>query len=332
MKSNVKISVIIPVYNSGKYIVKCLDSIKNQSINDYEIVIINDGSTDNSGEIIQNYIKNNKDINIDYYEITNHGVSYARNIGIDNSKSDYIMFVDSDDYLPNDAIEKMIEGIKDNSFDIVCGNYSVVDINGKEISRTRNNCEEIDDDGLLIKCLEDEEVCFSSCAKIYRREFIGQLRFEEGKKCNEDSFFVFQCATKKPKVKIIEDVIYKYVKNMESSSNSYFSEKYLDILYFAKKKTEIISALFSEYVQYNNDILLRAYINLLINLSKTKDKKYREITKESIAFIKNNSKNYQAKTKTENIIIKVVKYNMYYVFQFLYMIKFYIDNHKVMNK
>ncbi len=104
-----RVSVIVPVYNSAQYIEKCLDSLVNQTIeNELEIIIVNDGSTDNSEEVINSYIKKQKNKNIiKYYSKENEGIAKTRNFGIEKATSEYIMFVDSDDYVDDTLIEKL---------------------------------------------------------------------------------------------------------------------------------------------------------------------------------------------------------------------------------
>ncbi|MCI8778348.1 MAG: glycosyltransferase family 2 protein [Bacilli bacterium] len=104
MKKNELISIIIPVYNTEDYLDKCLSSIINQTYKNIEIIIIDDGSTDNSKKIIKQYM--NKDCRISYYYQNNSGVAIARNSGIDKAQGDYIAFIDSDDYIDLTFIEK----------------------------------------------------------------------------------------------------------------------------------------------------------------------------------------------------------------------------------
>lgn len=143
------ISVIIPVYNTEKYITKCLDSVLAQTYTDFEVLIVDDGSTDGSLSICQEYAK--KDDRIRVYHIDNHGVSYARNIGICKAKGEYLSFVDSDDWLDEKMYETLIHGVKGNGEDIaVCNTYYVKQdiphkhifisgsdrtVNGKEIDK-----------------------------------------------------------------------------------------------------------------------------------------------------------------------------------------------------
>lgn len=117
---NEKVSIVVPVYNVEKYIEDCLLSLVNQTYNDIEIIVVNDGSTDNSLMICEEYAK--KYNNIILLSIKNQGVSYARNLGMDNSNGDYIICVDSDDIIESDMIEQMLSIAKEEKCDIVlCG-------------------------------------------------------------------------------------------------------------------------------------------------------------------------------------------------------------------
>ncbi|MFQ6739306.1 MAG: glycosyltransferase family 2 protein, partial [Alphaproteobacteria bacterium] len=112
-----KVSVIIPVYNTEKFLPQCLNSIIYQTYKNLEIIIVNDGSTDNSDEICQTFAKHDKRIKIIYQ--TNSGVSAARNKGLLNATGDYVHFIDSDDYINLDYYEKIISGNKNINADII---------------------------------------------------------------------------------------------------------------------------------------------------------------------------------------------------------------------
>ena len=116
------ISVIIPVYNGEKYIRKCLDSVINQTKKEIEIVVVNDGSTDNTESIIKEY----KDKRIKYFKNTNHGIGYSRNFGVSKSSGKYIMFLDSDDYIDKDECKLLYEKCLEDDLDIsICDFYKV---------------------------------------------------------------------------------------------------------------------------------------------------------------------------------------------------------------
>ena len=124
-----KISIIIPVYNVEQYLKACLDSVVNQTLKDIEIIIINDGSPDNSDKIINEYISTHK--NIIYIKDTNHGQGHARNEGIKLAKSKYIMFLDSDDTLELDILEKMYDIIEEENSDVVVSDINKI-VNGEK--------------------------------------------------------------------------------------------------------------------------------------------------------------------------------------------------------
>jgi len=113
----VKVSVIVPVYNVELYLEKCLDSLVNQTLKEIEIIVVNDGSPDNSQEIIDKYAKEYK--NIKAYKKKNGGLSDARNYGIKKASGEYIAFIDSDDYVRLDMYEKMYNKAKSGNFDMV---------------------------------------------------------------------------------------------------------------------------------------------------------------------------------------------------------------------
>lgn len=133
-----KVSIIVPIYNAEKYLKKCINSILKQTYKNLEIILINDGSTDKSKKIIESF----KDKRIIFIDKTNTGVGNTRNLGIEKSSGDYIMFVDSDDYIELDCVEKMLSKATTDDCELVIGNYyldtkdNTYNINFKEFSDT----------------------------------------------------------------------------------------------------------------------------------------------------------------------------------------------------
>ena len=122
MTTKPKISVIIPVYNVEKWLNKCVDSILAQSYENFEVILVNDGSTDKSGDICDKYLK--EDNRVKVFDILNSGQSVARNIGLKEAKGDYILFIDSDDYISdNSIIEKFINILDSNNYDFIYTSY-----------------------------------------------------------------------------------------------------------------------------------------------------------------------------------------------------------------
>ena len=133
-----KLSIIVPVYNVASYLSKCLDSLLAQDLpqNEYEIIVVNDGSTDNSGNIAQQYA--DKYANITLINQANQGLSGARNTGIKQAKGDYIQFVDSDDYLEANVLGELMEQVKKDELDVLRFNYENVNENGDVINPNKD--------------------------------------------------------------------------------------------------------------------------------------------------------------------------------------------------
>lgn len=217
-----KISVIVPVFNAEKYLNKCLDSLVNQTYENIEIITVNDASTDNSLEILKKYkdkYNNIKVINL----LENHRQGGARNIGIQNSTGDYILFVDSDDWIELNACETFIEKVKVNDCDIVCccnfyreySNGSTNIINGADV----NFFNKIKGHVLLDK--EKEQLLFKGPGvwqNLYKADIIKQNNILFPIKLSyEDNYFVPLVFAYVSKVEYIETPFYHYRENLSST-------------------------------------------------------------------------------------------------------------------
>ncbi|MDO5848646.1 MAG: glycosyltransferase family 2 protein [Methanobrevibacter sp.] len=189
---NIDVSVIIPVYNSSKYISETLDSVINQDFNSFELIIVNDGSVDNSLDIIKNTLKDSKI----YYTIINqenNGVSHARNVGIENAKGQYVIFVDDDDIIAKNHISCLFENANgnDGSFtemlkitekgEIVGDQELYLSIDGKNRISSKD----------LIKLELTMNIPFSFCQIMYKKELITE-KFNENAIYGEDTEFVLK--------------------------------------------------------------------------------------------------------------------------------------------
>ena len=179
------ISVIVPVYNAEKYLRECLDSIVNQTYKNIEIILVDDGSTDGSGAICDEYA--DKDVRIKVYHIPNGGVSNARNLGIDNANGEYLMFVDSDDEVSRDCIEKLYCAIEYKEQDLVIGNFCDVYENRKIIQHENLSIiGNLQDDYANIRILLQ-----GPWGKLYRSEILkkNKIRFRVDISLTEDQIF-----------------------------------------------------------------------------------------------------------------------------------------------
>lgn len=181
-----KLSIIIPVYNVEKYIKKCLDSIKEQTMKDFEIIIVNDGAEDNSEEIIKKYQIQNESLKIRYFKKENGGLASARNYGVKHAKGNYISFIDPDDYLEPNTFEclnkYMVEGI-----DLIKFKLKLVDKEGKNIKKVNgpvfDKCS--GEEAYKILCINDEFMD-PACIYLYRREFFIKNKFQYRLRYHED--------------------------------------------------------------------------------------------------------------------------------------------------
>lgn len=185
------VSVIVPVYNAEKYLVKCLESIVNQTYKNLEIILVNDGSKDNSLSICQEYAK--RDARITVFDKTNGGVSSSRNFGIDLSSGEYVCFFDSDDYVEISFIEKLVNKIGDN--DVCIGGYVAENYNEEGGLTTKEevllDIERIDDNFPLQNHKKLFALSMSLWNKLYRLSLIKEnfLRFDEKVSFGEDGLF-----------------------------------------------------------------------------------------------------------------------------------------------
>lgn len=181
-----KISVIVPVYNVSQYLRKCIDSILEQDYKNFEIILINDGSTDDSGKICDEYAEKYKNINV--YHQKNGGISSARNLGVSKVTGKYISFVDSDDFVMKDFLSSMHSNLKNNNVDIsCCGSYEYFNKN-KITNSNYINIEQKYEKDEAQKYLNI--IGYFNCGpwnKLYKREVFDGIIFPVGKK-SEDMY------------------------------------------------------------------------------------------------------------------------------------------------
>ena len=209
-----KFSVIIPVYNVEKYLSKCLDSVLSQTYTDFEVICVNDGSKDNSAQILDEYAKKDKRIKI--INQNNQGVSVARNTGIKEAIGDYIIFVDSDDKITSNMLELLS---KKEDFDICVIARNV--IKNAEIKNNKN----LIDDFIQSDCNINFYLHYLSSVvwdKVFKRDFLirNNLYFEKNIHIAEDGMFSIKCGLKNPILTAISEPLYVYILREGSASNS----------------------------------------------------------------------------------------------------------------
>lgn len=244
-----KLSVIVPVYNSSKYLKKCIDSILSQTFSNYELIIVDDGSTDESGEICDNYMR--KHSNVDVIHIENAGVANARKIGVQRSHGEYLMFVDSDDWIDPKMFEKMYNTIKKRDCDIVSCEYFLEEENRTIASRTSiqngteyNNSEEVLKDILLYKGINVWLV-----NKIFKKELFNGIDFREGTKMGEDYEVLLQVLANAKRFIHLTNKFYHYRQHINSACHTN-SDKIIDIWNTALKKNDKYKVMYPRIAKY----------------------------------------------------------------------------------
>ena len=226
-----KFSIIVPVYKVEKYIEKCIKSIINQTYKNFELIIVNDGSPDNSQQIIDKYVKLDK--RITSYIKTNGGLSDARNYGLKYVKGDYILFIDSDDYINKDLLKCLNDEIKKNDIDVIRFRYDIINSKGEMgvPQHYFSNLDTIDAINLLLK----DSVFETAWSYAYKTKFWkdNNFLFEFGK-VHEDYGLIPYVILKSKKISSIDYIGYNYVIRegsiMTSSNIEKNKAKAMDVL------------------------------------------------------------------------------------------------------
>lgn len=221
----IKISVIVPVYKvPEEYLRKCIESILNQSLKELEIILVDDGSPDNCGNICDEYAKKDSRINVIHKE--NEGVSSARNIGISKARGKYISFVDSDDWIENDFYEKIFEYAIDNDVDIAISGF-LKEINGKSHEVLKKEKSQIfTRQEAQYRLLDRKIYVWGLWDKIYKNKLIkGKVFFDKTLDMGEDLDFVWKILKVSEKIGYISLNKYHYVKRKNSATLSANPEK-----------------------------------------------------------------------------------------------------------
>lgn len=254
------ISVIVPIYNVEKYLRQCIDSIINQTYKNLEIILVDDGSTDNSSKICKEY--KNKDSRIKLFHKKNGGVSSARNYGIEKMSGEYVLFLDGDDTINVDAVEKLIEFIGTN--ELVIGNVRSSDIKkrlGSESKELTN--EEIE---AFINAIFHVQSNYNDClrycgGKFFKSDLISRnsLRYDLNLKIGEDTVFNIQAARLAKGVCYYSEMFYNYNERTDSVSRKY-SQQYIDNYNSFFEYVDDNDLLYKNYLLYSLIIMQLAYL------------------------------------------------------------------------
>ena len=324
-----EVSVIVPVYNSEGKLDTCIKSLLNQSFKNIEIILVNDGSIDRSGEICDNYARLDDRISVFHKE--NGGVSSARNLGIDKSSGNYIMFCDSDDWMEYDCIQLLYHKIVDTDSDIIySGIYREEYFNGRKVKDkvsgiSKELCLNIDElNNYLEYILNSIESPFMSpCAKLYRAQIIksNKLYFDEKMVCLEDFYFNIQFLQNSEKIYLSKHVKYHYIgirgkggiqkrnkNNLTYETSNIYRE--LNKLLSSYEKSESLEKFLTYWFIENYKLVFDKLLYEEKNLERKERNKILDnlcSNKEFCIFLKNN----KDKVRLYNIIKNLVDKKLY---------------------
>ncbi|QVY61290.1 glycosyltransferase family 2 protein [Cytobacillus gottheilii] len=285
MREKIKISVIIPVYNAELYLEKCVNSVTTQTHRNLEIILINDGSTDNSGLICNQLASQDERINVVHTE--NRGQASARNKGIDLATGDYIGFVDSDDYISHDMYETMLEKSLTENADIVQIGHYVVSPNGEKINtEKRGETEYISYKDSIRANVIEKLIVSSICDKLFRSSLWTNIRMADGY-YYEDGMVLLNLLRISKRVLLIENVGYYYVLSTNSTQRGPYTIKHLkSCLYEPKYYYEFFKNYYKELTDYGIALYcfraMRGYrfAQSIANLDENKKEDYEAQFKE----------------------------------------------------
>lgn len=306
-----KISVIIPAYNSEAYLEPCVRSVLQQTYQNLEILLIDDGSTDKTWELCQALAA--ADSRIRPIRKENGGVSAARNAGIDASTGALLSFLDADDMLEEGALESLLKVQLDTHAEIVAARLA----DGAEAGRRSGEVLIWTGTEALQRSLEDHPLTYSACGKLYTRKIVGQTRFQEDIRVNEDTLFVFQLLCKQPRFAGMDEVVYFYRKNLQSASRAAFSEKFFDILKVSERKVQIIDSDFPQLQSAARNMRLKSEMSLLNNLSSCPGRTYCQMEKQLLHQIRENKQYYLSVSRRDDILFFIMTHHLYYPFKVL---------------
>ena len=276
------ISVIVPVYNVEKYLERCVKSIAAQTYKDLEILLIDDGSTDKSGKMCDDFQQT--DSRIKAFHKQNGGLSDARNYGIEHSAGEFISFVDSDDYIDEKMLETLHRLITENDADLaVCSAMDVFE--GKEVTQVKEikefNLNKVESYKYMLR----GDGIPSACNKLYKRQTVGDIRFPVGK-LYEDGFFTPQILKKVEKTAVTSKPMYYYFRRADSITTKPFRKGDLDVIEAYDKCVKQVKELCPEALPYAEFRYRNAYFNVLDKMLMRDDCKEIPEYKQVVKYLK----------------------------------------------
>ncbi len=286
MNEQKMLSVIIPVYKVEEYLEKCVNSVRNQTYKNIEIILVDDGSPDKCPEICDRFAKEDDRITVIHKE--NGGQGSARNMGLDIAKGSYITFIDSDDYVDENMYEIMIEALERTDSDIsFCGFYSHSGLRTVESTKIKNehiweNAEQ------LLEALFKGEAIGNPWNKVYKKELFSDIRFPEGV-AREDIYIMHTLYGKCCRAVHTGKCLYHYLIREGSSEHQDFDPKFLISIQIAENRREYIRVNFPNLLPYADHSCFGARLSAIKKIVRSDcEKKFPDMLAELKKYIRDN--------------------------------------------
>lgn len=274
-----KLSIVVPIYNVEKYLKQCLDSLVNQTLSNIEIILVNDGSTDNSEAICQSYAE--RDGRIKLFSKPNGGLSDARNYGIQKVTSPIVGFVDSDDYVDYNMFQVLLELKQRSNAEIAVGGVKMAKNNGDVYMVRAVETETVSNRHDAMKeLLKSKRITNSVCNKIFDATFFNYITFPVGK-LYEDEYVTYRLFDQAEMIAMTNQVYYYYRSSPDSITHKAFSEREFDRIYASQIKLAHIQHAYPDLVQYAQRYLVYDCVMALSKMTEYQES-YDVITRDVI--------------------------------------------------
>lgn len=301
------ISIIVPIYNTSLYLNRCLDAIINQSYKNLEVILVDDGSVDNSSLICMEYVR--KDSRVKYFKKKNGGAASARNFGIKKATGKYIGFVDSDDVIHVDMFLTLYNNIIHNNADLsICEVVRFIDYPS---FTTDNKVEVYSKNEALKILLEDKKICSYSVNKLCKLELIKDIKYPIGK-LQEDVGTVYKFITRSNKIVYSYSKLYGYFTRSDSVTNTLNTKFIYDYFEMVEKRyNDLLDLGITDYLKLNKaNVILGSFIDLSLNRRLLSDKIFKNYMDDKLIELRKLKKEIKKiNTKKHNLLINILLFN-----------------------
>lgn len=279
---NELISVILPIYNVEKYLNKSVDSVLNQTYRNLEVILVDDGSPDNSGEICDEYAK--KDERVKVIHKQNGGLSDARNAGIKIATGEYITLVDSDDYIEKDYVEFLYNLILENNAQMSICSHSAIYENGTILKKETHERAILTPEETLKRILYDDGIDISAWAKMYKKELFDEIQYPKGR-LFEDAATTYKLVDECKIIVLGSESKYNYIIRNNSITTATFSSNKMQLITSTEEMCNYVKSKYPQLEMAANRRLMYAYLSTISQLAKCKEK-HKEEQEKLMKYIK----------------------------------------------